>query len=189
MGQADHQSGRDGEHVAIVMMGVSGCGKSAVGEPVAEALSLPFLEGDDFHPPENVERMANGLPLDDEHRWGWLDAIGAEIARHMHDGKSVIVSCSALKRKYRDRLRDFQPDILFIYLEIDRETAHQRVGHRKGHFMPESLVESQFATLEPPGADEDAWTMDGTRTIAELVTDIVAYVRGSEGVRKQARAP
>lgn len=185
MGQENRQAGGDRAGRAIVMMGVSGCGKSAVGEPVAEGLSLPFIEGDAFHPTANVERMASGLPLEDEHRWGWLDAIGAAIAEHMRGGKGVVVSCSALKRKYRDRLRGYYPDILFVYLKIDRETAHQRVGHRKGHFMPDVLVESQFAALEPPGADEQAWTMDGKRTIDDLVADIVASVREGKAPREE----
>jgi gluconokinase len=175
--EMDGRTGKKAPAAAIVVMGVSGCGKSAIGEPVAKELSLPVLEGDDFHPEANVERMASGLPLHDEHRWGWLDAIGAAIAEHMRDGGGVVVSCSALKRKYRDRLRGCYPDILFVYLKIDRQTAHKRVGGRKGHFMPETLVESQFADLEPPDADEQAWTMDGTRTIDDLVAAIVASVR------------
>lgn len=162
---------------AIVVMGVSGCGKTAVGEPLAKVLCYPFVEGDDFHPPENVALMKSGRPLDDEHRWGWLDAIGAHLAKLTREGKGAVTACSALKRKYRDRLRDSCPGLLFVYLEIDRETARQRVSGRKGHFMPASLVESQFADLEPPGADENALTFDGTRTIDDLVAAIARTVR------------
>src|SRR5882724_6690852 len=132
------------------MMGVAGCGKSAVGEALAAALRAVFVEGDRLHPPENVARMARGAPLTDALREGWLDAIGQRIAASVAGGQAVVAACSALKRSYRDRLRGLCRDIIFVYLEIDRETATRRVGNRKEHFMPASLVDSQFATLEPP---------------------------------------
>jgi gluconokinase len=154
---------------AIVVMGVAGCGKSVVGEVLAEALEGVFIEGDRLHPPENVARMASGEPLTDALRESWLDAIGRRIAASVSDGQGVVAACSALKRSYRDRLRGFCQDIVFVYLEIDPATAKRRVGDRQGHFMPASLVDSQFATLEAPAADERALTLDGTRPVAQLV--------------------
>ncbi|MES0034855.1 gluconokinase [Mesorhizobium sp. M0046] len=150
-------------------MGVAGCGKSVVGEALAAALGALFIEGDRLHPPENVARMASGQPLTDALREGWLDAIGQRMAASVASRQCVVAACSALKRSYRDRLRGFCPDIVFVYLEIDPATAMRRVGNRKGHFMPASLVDSQFATLEAPAADEAAMTLDGTRRVADTV--------------------
>lgn len=158
---------------AIVAMGVAGCGKTVVGEALAEALGAVFIEGDRLHPPENVARMARGEPLTDALREGWLDAIGERIAASVADGRKAVAACSALKRSYRDRLRDFCPGIVFLHLKIDRETAWRRVANRKGHFMPASLVDSQFATLEEPGPDELAVTVDATRTVAAIVKEVL----------------
>jgi gluconokinase len=156
---------------AIVVMGVAGSGKTAVGEALAKALDADFIEGDRLHPPENVARMARGEPLTDALRAGWLDAIGERIATSVADGRKAVAACSALKRAYRDRLSRFYPGTVFLYLRIDRETAWRRVSNRKGHFMPASLVDSQFATLEEPTADERAVTVDGTRSVAEIVKE------------------
>lgn len=153
---------------AIVVMGVAGCGKTVVGEALAKSLGAVFIEGDRLHPPENVARMARGEPLTDALREGWLDAIGERVAASIADGQRAVAACSALKRSYRDRLRRFCPGIVFLYLKIDRETAWRRVAARKGHFMPASLVDSQFATLEEPGRDEQAVTVDATRTVAGI---------------------
>ncbi|MBZ9868773.1 gluconokinase [Mesorhizobium sp. CA15] len=158
---------------AIVVMGVAGCGKTAVGEALAEALGADFIEGDLLHPPENVARMARGEPLTDALRAGWLDAIGERIATSVADGRKAVAACSALKRSYRDRLSRFCPDTVFLYLRIDRETAWRRVADRKGHFMPASLVDSQFATLEEPAAVERAVTVDGTRSVAGILQEII----------------
>jgi gluconokinase len=163
---------------AAVVMGVAGSGKTVLGEALAAALGWRMIEGDRLHPPANVERMAAGLPLSDEHRWGWLDAIGAEIAASEGGRAGAIAACSALKRKYRDRLRGFADDILFIHLAIDKATARDRVASRQGHFMPASLIDSQFADLEPPGADEGAITLDARRPIGELVTQALPILRG-----------
>jgi len=159
---------------AIVVMGVAGCGKTAVGEAFAKALGADFIEGDRLHPPENVARMARGEPLTDALREGWLDAIGERIATSVAGKRKAVAACSALKRSYRDRLSRFCPDIVFLYLKIDRETAWRRVANRKGHFMPASLVDSQFATLEEPAADERAVTVDGTRSVAQILKGIVS---------------
>jgi gluconokinase len=164
---------------AIVVMGVAGCGKSAVGEALATALGAVFIEGDRLHPPENVARMARGEPLTDALRAGWLDAIGQRIAAVAAGGQGVIAACSALKRGYRDRLRGFRPDIVFLYLEIDPAMAKQRVGSRHGHFMPASLVESQFATLEAPAADERALTLDATRAVPDIVATAAGLLGGT----------
>lgn len=161
---------------AIVVMGVAGCGKSVVGEALAAALGAVFIEGDRLHPPENVARMASGQPLTDALREGWLDAIGQRMAASVASGQGVVAACSALKRSYRDRLRGFCPDIVFVYLEIDPATAKRRVGNRKGHFMPASLVDSQFATLEAPAADEAAITLDGTRPVADTVATALSLL-------------
>ncbi|MDX8523496.1 gluconokinase [Mesorhizobium sp. MSK_1335] len=157
---------------AIVVMGVAGCGKTAVGEALAKALGADFIEGDRLHPPQNVARMARGEPLTDALREGWLDAIGEHIATSVAGGRKAVAACSALKRGYRDRLSRFRPGIVFLYLKIDRETAWRRVADRKGHFMPASLVDSQFATLEEPAADERAVTVDGTRSVAGILKEI-----------------
>jgi gluconokinase len=164
---------------AIVVMGVAGCGKSAVGVALAAALGVTFIEGDRLHPPENVARMASGEPLTDELREGWLDAIGERIAASVGKGEGVVAACSALKRSYRDRLSSFCPQIVFLYLEIDPATARRRVGNRKGHFMPASLVDSQFAILEPPGRDERALTIDATRPVADAVADAMRLLARS----------
>ncbi|SFO31434.1 gluconokinase [Mesorhizobium sp. NFR06] len=158
---------------AIVVMGVAGCGKTALGEALAKTLGADFIEGDRLHPPENVARMASGEPLTDALRAGWLDAIGERIATSVAGDRKAVAACSALKRGYRDRLSRFCPDIVFLYLKIDRETAWQRVANRKGHFMPASLVDSQFATLEEPAADERAVTIDGTRSVAGILKEII----------------
>jgi gluconokinase len=158
------------EHApAVLVMGVAGCGKTAIGEALAARLGCRFIEGDRLHPPENVARMASGQPLTDELRAGWLDRIGAEMAVSVAEGQGVVSACSALKRIYRDRLRGFVPGILFVYPEIDPETARQRVASRKGHFMPASLVDSQFATLQPPEPDENALRLNGRLAVEELV--------------------
>jgi gluconokinase len=161
---------------AIVVMGVAGCGKTAVGEALAKALGADFIEGDRLHPPENVARMARGEPLTDALREGWLDAIGERIATSAAGGRKAVAACSALKRAYRGRLSCFCPDIVFLYLKIDRETAWRRVANRKGHFMPASLVDSQFATLEEPAADERAVMVDGMRSVAGIVKEILSQV-------------
>ena len=161
-----------------MVMGVAGCGKSAVGEALAPALGAVFVEGDRLHPPENVARMARGEPLTDTLREGWLDAIGQRIAASVADGQSVVATCSALKRGYRNRLRGFCSGIVFVYLEVDRETAWRRVGTRKGHFMPASLVDSQFAILEPPAADERALSIDATGRLSDIVATTLGLLDG-----------
>jgi gluconokinase len=139
----------------VVVMGVAGSGKTTIGRRLAEALGWAFAEGDTFHSPANVAKMAGGTPLTDADRWPWLDAIGAWIRAEAGANHSGVVACSALKRAYRDRLRAAWPALRVVHLEASREELRRRVGDRPGHFFPERLVDSQFADLEPPGPDED----------------------------------
>lgn len=164
---------------AVVVMGVAGSGKSVVASALAARLGARFIEGDFLHPPENVARMASGLPLTDIDRKGWLDTIGNEIAVAASRGESVVAACSSLKRIYRERLRRLWAPISFVYLQIDPATARQRVARRKGHFMPASLVQSQFADLEPPAADENALTLDASHPVTELVKSSSEFLRAN----------
>ncbi|WP_210273894.1 gluconokinase [Rhizobium sp. WYCCWR 11146] len=151
---------------AIIVMGVSGCGKSSVGEKLAEALHLAFVEGDALHPAANVEKMSKGIPLTDEDRMPWLDRIGEDMKASMEKSEGIIVSCSALKRIYRDRLRAaVGGNLFFVYLEGSKALLMKRMGERKGHFMPASLLESQLATLEPPTGELGVVTVDIDDTI------------------------
>ncbi|MGH3312160.1 MAG: gluconokinase [Streptomyces sp.] len=136
----------------VIVMGVAGTGKTTVGSLLAEALEVPYAEADAFHPPANVAKMTAGTPLDDTDRAPWLDAIG-DWARG-RTGLGGVVSCSALKRAYRDRLRSAAPHVFFLHLTGDRALIAERMGRRQDHFMPPALLESQFATLEPLQPDE-----------------------------------
>lgn len=142
----------------LVIMGVTGAGKSTVGTLLAERLGLSFRDADDFHPPSNIAKMSAGTPLTDDDRRPWLDAIGAHLAAHR--GRGCVVTCSALKRAYRDRLRAAAPDLRFIHLHGGMALVAARQAARQGHFMPASLVASQFATLEPPAAEEGVIALD-----------------------------
>ncbi|AZQ73156.1 gluconokinase [Streptomyces abikoensis] len=161
--------------MVVVVMGVAGTGKTTVGPLVAEALGVPYAEGDDFHPPANIAKMSAGTPLDDDDRAPWLDAIG-DWARGRADGGGV-VSCSALKRAYRDRLRAAAPGLVFLHLTGDRELIAGRMAARKGHFMTTRLLDSQFATLEPLGADEAGIAVDVAPEAAVIAERAVAALR------------
>jgi gluconokinase len=145
---------------AIVVMGVSGCGKSTLGALLAERLGWVFEDGDGFHPAANVEKMRAGTPLTDDDRWPWLDAIAARIAAARADGSGVVVACSALRRAYRDRLRAGCTDLRFLHLTGEPALIMARQAARTGHYMPASLVASQFATLEPPQTEADVIDLD-----------------------------
>ncbi|WP_111561741.1 gluconokinase [Rhizobium sp.] len=154
---------------AIIVMGVSGCGKSSVGEAVAKALAVEFAEGDALHPASNVEKMSKGTPLTDEDRMPWLDIIGQTMKAALDRNEGIVVSCSALKKSYRDRLRAaVDGNLFFVYLHGSRELLTARMGARKGHFMPLSLLENQLATLEIPTGEPGVVTVDIDGTIDEI---------------------
>jgi gluconokinase len=155
-------------------MGVSGSGKSLIGAGLARALGVDFVEGDEYHSAENVERMSRGIPLTDEDRARWLGSLAARIRKAKEAGSGLVISCSALKRSYRDILRADAPGLRFVYLKGGRELIAQRLAGRRGHFMPPSLLESQFTTLEEPLPDEDAWVCDIVRAAQDIVTELVA---------------
>jgi gluconokinase len=158
-----------------VVMGITGSGKSTVGALLAHELGVDFVEGDDYHPQENVQRMASGIPLTDEDRASWLSALATRI-REAHDaGTGLVVTCSALKRSYRDVLRSGAPELRFVFLNGTRSLISERLANRRGHFMPASLLDSQLATLEEPGDDEHALRYDITESAQEIVDDIVAH--------------
>ncbi|MBW8285604.1 MAG: AAA family ATPase [Rhizobium sp.] len=157
---------------AIIVMGVSGCGKSSVGALLAERLDLAFIEGDVLHPKANVDKMARGTPLTDDDRWPWLDIIGAEMAASLARGEGIVVSCSALKKVYRDRLRAATGGVLrFVYLHGSRNLLTERMGARTGHFMPPSLLDSQLATLEVPTGEPGVVTVDIDQSVEGIVGD------------------
>lgn len=157
-----------------VIMGVSGSGKSLIGAQLARALGIAFVEGDALHPPENVRRMAAGIPLTDEDRHDWLHAIAARLHEAKRAGIGLVVSCSALKRRYRDLLRSVgAADVRFVYLAGGRELLAERLANRRGHFMPPSLLESQLAVLEEPSPDEHAWVCDIRETPDAMVAALV----------------
>lgn len=143
----------------VVVMGVSGCGKSTVGRGLAAELGVAFVEGDELHPPRNVALMAAGTPLTDQDREGWLQALAAVLAQAHRQGQGVVVSCSALKRAYRDTLRQGAPDLRLVFLHGEQTLLAARLGQRTGHYMPPSLLQSQLDTLQPPGPDEHALTL------------------------------
>jgi carbohydrate kinase (thermoresistant glucokinase family) len=167
----------------ILVMGVSGSGKTTVGAMLAGRLGWEYAEADDFHPAANVEKMHAGIPLTDEDRWPWLDRIAAWIDSRQASGASAVVSCSALKRIYRDKLRSSRPTepqdrpgMVLVYLEGSRELIGRRLAARHGHFFPATLLDSQFAALEPPAPDEHAIVVPITDSPAEAVDTILKAV-------------
>jgi gluconokinase len=160
-------------------MGVSGSGKSTVGATLAKNLGATFLEGDQFHSPENVARMAAGVALTDADRQGWLLTLSARLGDARRSGEPVVLSCSALRRSYRDTLRQQASDLALVYLAGTPDVLAQRMAGRSGHYMPPSLLASQLATLEPPQADEHALTLDIARSPQTLVQDALAWLSRS----------
>ncbi|MGP9809996.1 gluconokinase [Rhodopseudomonas sp. NSM] len=160
-------------------MGVSGSGKSTIGERLAERLGWTYRDGDDFHPPANVAKMSAGQPLTDDDRWPWLRAIAAEIDRIAGEGRHAVIGCSALKRAYRDILVHGRDDVRIVYLDGSRELIAQRMAGRKNHFMPGGLLDSQFATLQQPGADERPITVSIDASIEQIVDAIVAQLHSN----------
>jgi gluconokinase len=165
----------------VVVMGVSGTGKSTVGTLLAAELGVPYAEADAFHPPANIEKMSAGTPLNDADREPWLDAIGAWARTRTEHGAGLqgVVSCSALKRAYRDRLRAAAPGLFFLHLDGDREVVAGRLAQRRDHFMPGALLDSQYAALEPLQPSEDGVRLDVSATPEELVAKTVRSLRAA----------
>jgi len=176
-GRPDHQRMR--EHMAddqvqqpvLVIMGVSGSGKSTVAGILAGQLGWDLEEGDDLHPPANVAKMHAGIPLTDEDRWPWLESVAAWIREHTAAGLPGIITCSALKRIYRDRMRG--DHVVFVHLAGDKDVIERRLSARLDHFMPTTLLDSQIDTLEPPGSDENTLVVNLGRRPAELAAEII----------------
>lgn len=156
-------------------MGVAGCGKSSLGQGCAAALGQPLLEGDDYHSEANINKMRGGLALTDDDRWAWLDTLGDRLAALPEGG---VLTCSALRQRYRDRLRAAVPGLRFVFLELTPEEARRRVAARPQHLFPVSLVDSQFQTLEDPRAEAGVLTLDATRPLADLTSAVVNWAQG-----------
>ncbi|GAA2151525.1 gluconokinase [Kitasatospora kazusensis] len=165
----------------IVVMGVSGVGKTTVARLLAERLALPYAEADDFHPPANIAKMAAGTPLDDADRAPWLAALAGWLGDRAQAGAGGVVTCSALKRRYRDTLRTHCPDAFFLHLSGGHGLVEDRLAHRAGHFMPASLLDSQYAALEPLQPDEHGAVLDVAHTPAQLVEMAEALLRPVNG--------
>ncbi len=162
----------------MIVMGVSGSGKSTVGEKIAAALHLPFLEGDSLHPKANVEKMSAGVPLEDADRWPWLDEVGARLA---DAPKGIVVSCSALKKSYRDRLREAAAaPVFFIFLDGSFDVLHAHMGHRSGHFMPVTMLQSQISTLESPVGEPLVFRADVADSVEKIVSESLDWIRSQE---------
>jgi gluconokinase len=164
--------------VPIVVMGVAGCGKSTVGKALAVRLGVPYAEADDFHPPANVTKMHSGVPLTDLDRAPWLATIAGRIAAAGDGG--LVVTCSALRRVYRDVLRGGNPQAFFAHLVLTPEVAEARVSGRVGHFMPGVLVSSQFAILEPLAPDENGVGLDATLPVDKIVEKTLSRIHRTE---------
>lgn len=160
---------------ALVIMGVAGCGKTCVSQALCELSGATAIEGDTFHPAANIQKMSAGIPLNDDDRAGWLDSLCDELRRVDATGERPVLTCSALKRSYRERLRSALPGLGFVFLELTPEVAADRVSHRPGHFMPSTLIDSQFATLQSPVGEPLTLALDASsHSVEELAHQ--AYV-------------
>lgn len=166
-------SGDSASGSQFIVMGVSGCGKSSVASRLASRTGGLFLDADDFHPPENVAKMAAGIPLTDDDRWPWLEALNRELKSQAQDGRTVFLACSALRQVYRDRLADGLPTLRFIYLKGSKELIRQRMQSRENHFMPPALLDSQFSILEEP---QDAIVADIADPMPVIVEKLLPAV-------------
>ena len=163
------------QRLSVVVMGVSGTGKSSVAAGLAQLFGLPWVDADDLHVPEAVARMRAGLPLSDEDRWPWLDRVGASLADRTAAPRGVVVACSALRRAYRDRLRAASPELQFVFLDGSPALVRQRMEQRTGHYMPPALLDSQLKTLERPDASEPGVLhADIAVPVQQIVADIGA---------------
>jgi len=172
--------------LAIVVMGVAGCGKSSVGRGIAEALGLPLIEGDEFHPAANRDKMSRGIPLTDADRAPWLEALGRELAQR---GGGAVLACSALKRAYRDIFRRDRPGVRFVFLDLDRAAAAARLAARKGHFFSPTLIDSQFATLERPDGEPGVFGVSAVQPPDAIVAASVRWLRDSAPARTDTARP
>lgn len=160
----------------FVVMGVSGCGKSTLASALADEWGVPYLEGDQLHPEQNVAKMAAGIPLEDADRWPWLEKVGDSIAAASRDRRGAVASCSALRLSYRDILRTrVGPHLRFVMLDLPREALERRMLERTGHYMPPSLLESQLRTLERPAREPDVLIVDGTAPLNFLVKTVCEW--------------
>ena len=160
---------------SIVFMGVAGCGKSSLAATVAADIGAALIEGDDFHSPENRAKMNRGIALTDADRAGWLATLGAQLQAHP---QGVVLTCSALKRAYREQLRAASPGLRFVFLQLDRDAALARVSSRASHFFSASLVDSQFAALESPTGEPGVLTVDACRPLDALRAEVAAWLKG-----------
>jgi gluconokinase len=174
-GPTGRRPGQGAPTITIVLMGVSGVGKSTVMAALEERMDARFAEGDDFHPETNVRLMREGIALTDEDRWPWLRSIADWIGGCERDGVDGVVTCSALRRRYRDLLRDGHPSVQFVHLTLGAAELEQRVASREGHYMPASLLASQLETLEPLGSDEPGVKIDAGESPSEVAAAIVRY--------------
>jgi gluconokinase len=170
---------------SLVVMGVSGCGKSRVGAAIAERLGLPLVEGDEFHSEANRALMRKGIPLTDAHRADWLDQLGAELQRRPG---GAVLTCSALKASYRDRLRAASPGLCFAWLDLDRESAQARVAQRPAHFFPAGLVASQFQALESPLNEPGVLRLDALLPPETIAERVVSWMHDGGATRTQRRS-
>ncbi|WP_297649429.1 gluconokinase [Hydrogenophaga sp.] len=164
------------ENTSLVVMGVAGCGKSSLGQRCAGALGLPLLEGDDFHSASNVAKMRSGTPLSDDDRAAWLDALATQLQAHP---RGVVLTCSALKLRYREHLRAAAPGLRFVFLDLTQEQARERVASRPAHLFPVSLVASQFAALEDPREEPGVLHLEATAPLDELAASVVRWVHAA----------
>ena len=169
----------------VIVMGVSGCGKSTIGALLAARLRWEFEDADWFHPASNIDKMHSGIPLTDEDRWPWLDAVAASIDKTRHLGGHAVVASSALKRSYRDVLIGKRPDVRLVYLKGDETLIARRMVIRHEHFMPRSLLHSQFEALEEPGPDENPIIVSIEPQPREIVARILSAMNMAEGVRPE----
>lgn len=165
------------ETPVVVVMGVSGSGKSTIGALVARDLGVPFTDADDLHPMANIEKMASGVPLDDDDRQPWLEIVGTTLADAARAGTGLVIACSALKRRYRDTILASAPQVRFVHLHGTREVLAARTEGRTGHFMPTSLLDSQLASLEALDPDEPGIVVDIDRPVGEIIDDAVSQLR------------
>lgn len=167
--------------IHVVLMGVSGCGKTSVARALEKQLGWPYAEADDFHPQANKDKMAAGIALNDDDRWPWLESLRSWMNIHAQAGNSTIVTCSALKRSYRDLLAEATGKVLFVHLDGTHDLIAERMTKRVGHFMPTTLLPSQFATLEPLAADEHGVTVDIAPPVSELAKAVLDEIAALQG--------